>query len=202
MLDRKNLSTVYYHYHTGPGGRVSAMPRRKMPVDYASDSEAMTYTPSIRASLPAATRRSLGLTNGRSNSLPRDLIRGRGVGRKPNVRFDKRGPPPDLTSGLARRRNLLLGPGMDSQDESDGALSAPEMPLTPRQERGKEKNACSIYTETRWDICRKVSSLLLIQNWCSLSGISQHLFFPSRVFAFGWSVTNCCFCWFPIWDQI
>jgi len=120
----------------------------KGPVDYASDSEAMGgYGPSIRSSgggsgglssLPASTRRSLGLTNGRSNSLPRDLIRGgRGGGRKShhNVRFDKRGVP-DLTSSLAGRRALLLASGMDSQDESDGALSAPEMPLTPRRERG------------------------------------------------------------------
>jgi hypothetical protein len=123
--------------------RLGVPSRRKAPLDYASDSEAMGYPSSIRSasgtgaglSLPASTRRSLGLTNGRSNSLPRDLIRGRG-GRKNNVRFDKRGVP-DLTSSLAGRRALLLASGMDSQDESDGAVSAPEMPLTPRRERGQ-----------------------------------------------------------------
>ena len=111
-------------------------------LDYASDSEATAYTPSLRSaglSLPASTRRSLGLTNGRSNSLPRDFIRGRG-GRKQGVRFDRRGGP-DLTSSLAGRRALLLSAGIHSEDESDGAASAPEMP-TPRRERGK--NACRI----------------------------------------------------------
>lgn len=121
------------------GGRLSIPSRRKAPVDYASDSEAMSYTPSLRSSaglsLPASTRRSLGLTNGRSNSLPRDLIRGRG-GRKHNVRFDRRGVSDVTSAAAAGRRALLLASGMDSQDESDGALSAPEMPLTPRRERG------------------------------------------------------------------
>lgn len=144
--------------------RLGVIPtRRKAPLDYgtfvnasppysqlipnffpyfltASDSEAMNYPTSIRSALPASTRRSLGLTNGsgagRSNSLPRDLIRGRG-GRKHNVRFDaKRGGTVDL-GAAAGRRALLLAAGMDSQgDESDGALSAPEMPLTPRREGG------------------------------------------------------------------
>lgn len=124
------------------GGRLAIPSRRKAPVDYASDSEAMSYTPSLRSSaaglssLPAATRRSLGLMNGgRSNSLPRDLIRGRG-GRKHNVRFDRRGVSDVTSAAAAGRRALLLASGMDSQDESDGALSAPEMPLTPRRERG------------------------------------------------------------------
>jgi len=111
-------------------------------LDYASDSEAQSYTPSLRStttglSLPAATRRSLGLTNGRSNSLPRDFIRGGGArgGRRPNVGFDKRGLIPDLSSSMAGRRALLLASGLDSQDESDGAASAPE--TTPRRgERG------------------------------------------------------------------
>ncbi|CAG7827278.1 unnamed protein product [Allacma fusca] len=120
--------------------------RRKPVVDYASDSEAMSYTPSMRSaglSLPASTRRSLGLTNGRSNSLPRDLIRGRG-GRKQNVRFDKRGIP-DLTSSLAGRRALLMSSGIHSEDESDGAASAPEMP-TPRRDRGKSVQTI-LYTQ-------------------------------------------------------
>ena len=118
--------------------RLGGLPtsRRRQVLDYASDSEATAYTPSLRSaglSLPASTRRSLGLTNGRSNSLPRDFIRGRG-GRKQGVRFDRRGGP-DLTSSLAGRRALLLSAGIHSEDESDGAASAPEMP-TPRRERG------------------------------------------------------------------
>lgn len=108
-------------------GRLGALGiRRKVPLDYASDSETMSF-PSIRSALPAATRRSLGLTNGRSNSLPRDLLRGRG-GRK--LRFNGRG------GGDLGRRALLLAAGLDQGEESDGALSAPEMPLTPRRERG------------------------------------------------------------------
>ena len=51
------------------------------------------------------------------------------------MRFDKRGLIPDLTSSMAGRRALLLASGIDSQDESDGAASAPEMP-TPRRDRG------------------------------------------------------------------
>ncbi|XP_035715111.1 rho GTPase-activating protein 100F isoform X3 [Folsomia candida] len=124
-------------YSAGMSARLGVIPtRRKAPLDYASDSEAMNYPSGIRAALPAATRRSLGLTNGRSNSLPRDLIRGRG-GRKHNVRFDNKRGTVDLgaTSSMAGRRALLLAAGMDSQDESDGALSAPEMPLTPRREQ-------------------------------------------------------------------
>ncbi|CAL8093365.1 unnamed protein product [Orchesella dallaii] len=127
-------------YTAGLGGRLSIPSRRKGPVDYASDSETMSYAPSLRSSaglsLPASTRRSLGLTNGRSNSLPRDLIRGRG-GRKHNVRFDRRGVSDVTSAAAAGRRALLLASGMDSQDESDGAVSAPEMPLTPRRERAE-----------------------------------------------------------------
>lgn len=118
--------------------------RRKPVVDYASDSEAMAYAPSLRSStglsLPASTRRSLGLTNGRSNSLPRDFVRGgrSGGGRKSNLRFDKRSGMTDMSGGMAGRRAMLLASGMDSQDESDGAASAPEIPSS-RRDRGTQE---------------------------------------------------------------
>lgn len=51
------------------------------------------------------------------------------------MRFD-RPRVSDVTSAAAAGRRALLLSGMDSQEESDGAVSAPEMPLTPRRERG------------------------------------------------------------------
>lgn len=99
--------------------RLSALRQRTRSVDYASDTEVTLP----RSSLLARTRGiHMGGGASRSNSLPRHASRHRGGGVS-QVRFEGRGGPPV------------------SEDESDGAVSAPELPTA--QERGK---APSLYS--------------------------------------------------------
>ena len=91
--------------------QLSALRQRTRSVDYASDTEVTLP----RSSLLARTRGAHAAAAARSNSLPRHSSRHRGGGS--HVRFEGRGAPPV------------------SEDESDGAVSAPELPTG--HERGK-----------------------------------------------------------------
>ena len=92
--------------------QLSALRQRTRSVDYASDTEVTLP----RSSLLARTRGAHATASARSNSLPRHSSRHRGGS---HVRFEGRG----------------AGPPPASEDESDGAVSAPELPTG--HERGK-----------------------------------------------------------------
>lgn len=109
--------------------RLSALRQRTRSVDYASDTEVLAPRPL------AARPRSV---SSRSNSLPRQRAHRGG------------GDPLALRSGggMGRSARNSLGPGMrltpsgrhslqGSEDESDGAVSAPEMASGHRRNRGK-----------------------------------------------------------------
>lgn len=98
--------------------RLSALRQRTRSVDYASDTEVTLPRSSLLARARGAhhTGAGGGTAAARSNSLPRHSSRHRGAS---HVRFEARG-----------------GPAV-SEDESDGAVSAPEMPTgTERARRG------------------------------------------------------------------
>ncbi|KAK8400097.1 hypothetical protein O3P69_003057 [Scylla paramamosain] len=100
--------------------RLSALRQRTRSVDYASDTEVTLPRSSLLARARGAQGVGAGGGAARSNSLPRHSSRHRGGS---HVRFEARG-----------------GPAV-SEDESDGAVSAPEMPTGT--ERGKPP---SLYT--------------------------------------------------------
>ncbi|XP_063873665.1 rho GTPase-activating protein 100F-like isoform X6 [Scylla paramamosain] len=103
--------------------RLSALRQRTRSVDYASDTEVTLPRSSLLARARGAQGVGAGGGAARSNSLPRHSSRHRGGS---HVRFEARG-----------------GPAV-SEDESDGAVSAPEMPTGT--ERGKPP---SLYTHAR-----------------------------------------------------
>ncbi|XP_068247813.1 rho GTPase-activating protein 100F isoform X2 [Palaemon carinicauda] len=103
--------------------RLSALRQRTRSVDYASDTEVTLPRSSLLARARGAHHTGgapPGMGATRSNSLPRHSSRHRGV------RFESRGGP------------------AASEDESDGAVSAPEMPTGT--ERGKQP---SLFTHAR-----------------------------------------------------
>lgn len=115
--------------------RLSALRQRTRSVDYASDTE-VTLPP--RASLLSRARgvhAGPGTGAARSNSLPRHASRHRGAGAA-HVRFEGRGGG---------------GPPV-SEDESDGAVSAPELPTA--QERGKAPSLYSHGKPLMWMLRR------------------------------------------------
>ncbi|XP_071544863.1 rho GTPase-activating protein 100F isoform X4 [Panulirus ornatus] len=103
--------------------RLSALRQRTRSVDYASDTEVTLPRSSLLARARGAHHAGAAAGAARSNSLPRHSSRHRAGS---HVRFEARG-----------------GPAV-SEDESDGAVSAPEMPTGT--ERGKQP---SLYTHAR-----------------------------------------------------
>ena len=124
--------------------RLSALRQRTRSVDYASDTEVLAPRPL------AARPRS---ASSRSNSLPRQRHHRAGGA----IGIDPLSLRP--TSNMGRGVRSSLGPGMrlggtgrhslaGSEDESDGAVSAPEMPIGPRHERGKRRSSATTTTAT------------------------------------------------------
>ncbi|XP_069193367.1 rho GTPase-activating protein 100F isoform X5 [Procambarus clarkii] len=109
--------------------RLSALRQRTRSVDYASDTEVTLPRSSLLARARGAhhTGAGGGTAAARSNSLPRHSSRHRGAS---HVRFEARG-----------------GPAV-SEDESDGAVSAPEMPTGT--ERARLPSSPSIFTSDEY----------------------------------------------------
>ncbi|XP_064103189.1 rho GTPase-activating protein 100F-like isoform X5 [Macrobrachium nipponense] len=107
--------------------RLSALRQRTRSVDYASDTEVTLPRSSLLARARGAHHAGAppGMGATRSNSLPRHSSRHRGV------RFESRG-----------------GPAAASEDESDGAVSAPEMPTGT--ERARLPASPSIFTSDEY----------------------------------------------------
>ncbi|XP_076053932.1 rho GTPase activating protein at 100F isoform X3 [Oratosquilla oratoria] len=107
--------------------RLSALRQRTRSVDYASDTEVTLPRSSLLARTRGASHHPpAGAGASRSNSLPRHSSRHRAGAPGSHVRFEARGGP------------------VVSEDESDGAVSAPELPTGT--ERGKPS---SLYTHAR-----------------------------------------------------
>ncbi|XP_066939421.1 rho GTPase-activating protein 100F isoform X4 [Macrobrachium rosenbergii] len=106
--------------------RLSALRQRTRSVDYASDTEVTLPRSSLLARARGAHHAGAppGMGATRSNSLPRHSSRHRGV------RFESRGGP------------------AASEDESDGAVSAPEMPTGT--ERARLPASPSIFTSDEY----------------------------------------------------
>lgn len=112
-------------------------PRRRTSVDYASDTEASTRSYSRRAESSGTWKAPpplLGLAtpmsvqpDSRSNSLPRGGSLGGRYRRE--VHFEPGAPSPRPT-----------GPMLDSAEDSDGAVSAPEMSVSQKQKQLQRLN--------------------------------------------------------------
>ena len=139
-----SLAPLHQAYDSGQGAtldsyqeamrRLSALRQRTRSVDYASDTEVLAPRP-LAARPRSVSSRSNSLPRQRPGSVAGDLVllrssRSRGGGRQfmgPGMRLSATG------------RHSLAG----SEDESDGAVSAPEMPSGPRHERGKRRSSAS-----------------------------------------------------------
>ncbi|XP_045134563.1 rho GTPase-activating protein 100F-like isoform X3 [Portunus trituberculatus] len=111
--------------------RLSALRQRTRSVDYASDTEVTLPRSSLLARARGAQGVGAGGGAARSNSLPRHSSRHRGGS---HVRFEARG-----------------GPAV-SEDESDGAVSAPEMPTGTERaaRRARLPSSPSIFTSDEY----------------------------------------------------
>ena len=122
--------------------RLSALRQRTRSVDYSSDTELLAPRPF------AARPRS---SSSRSNSLPRQRpYQGGGIGSADPLSRQRlgRGVRSSLGPGMrlsASGRHSLAG----SEDESDGAVSAPEMASGPRHDRGKHRSSTTASSSTK-----------------------------------------------------
>lgn len=148
-----SLAPLHQAYGSGEGAtldryqeamrRLSALRQRTRSVDYASDTEVLAPRPF------AARPRS---ASSRSNSLPRQRHHRASIGGIDPLALRN-------AANVGRGVRSSLGPGMrlggtgrhslaGSEDESDGAVSAPEMSMGPRHERGKRRSSATTTATT------------------------------------------------------